>query len=105
MLDNRNKINEEEKAVLVGVIQKEQKEQDAKEYLDELHFLAETAGAVAVKRFVQKLSHPDSRTFVGKGKLEEIKKYVESRDIDLVIFDDELNGSQISNIEKAVGKV
>ena len=55
MLDNRNKINEEEKAVLVGVIQKEQKEQDAKEYLDELHFLAETAGAVALKRFVQKL--------------------------------------------------
>src|SRR5215203_681429 len=103
MLDNRNKINEEEKAVLVGVIQKEQKEQDAKEYLDELHFLAETAGAIAVKRFVQKLSHPDSRTFVGKGKLEEIKKYVEDREIDVLIFDDELNGSQISNIEKAVG--
>src|SRR5688500_14819801 len=103
MLDNRNKINEEEKAVLVGVIQKEQKEQDAKEYLDELHFLAETAGAVAVKRFVQKLSHPDSRTFVGKGKLEEIKKYVEDKEIDVLIFDDELNGSQISNIEKAVG--
>ena len=103
MLDNRNKINEEEKAVLVGVIQKEQKEQDAKEYLDELHFLAETAGAVAVKRFVQKLSHPDSRTFVGKGKLEEIKKYVEDKQIDVLIFDDELNGSQISNIEKVVG--
>jgi len=103
MLDNRNKINEEEKAVLVGVIQKEQKEQDAKEYLDELHFLAETAGAIAVKRFVQKLSHPDSRTFVGKGKLEEIKKYVEDKEIDVLIFDDELNGSQISNIEKAVG--
>jgi len=103
MLDNRNKINEEEKAVLVGVIQKEQKEQDAKEYLDELHFLAETAGAVAVKRIVQKLSHPDSRTFVGKGKLEEIKKYVEDKQIDVLIFDDELNGSQISNIEKAVG--
>ena len=103
MLDNRNKIKEEEKAVLVGVIQKEQKEQDAKEYLDELHFLAETAGAVAVKRFVQKLSHPDSRTFVGKGKLEEIKKYVEDKQIDVLIFDDELNGSQISNIEKAVG--
>src|SRR6188474_572349 len=98
MLDNRNKIEEEEKAVLVGVIQKDQKEQDAKEYLDELHFLAETAGAIAVKRFVQKLAHPDSRTFVGKGKLEEIKNYVESRDIDVVIFDDELNGSQISNI-------
>ena len=103
MLENRNKINEEEKAVLVGVIQKEQKEQDAKEYLDELHFLAETAGAIAVKRFVQKLSHPDSRTFVGKGKLEEIKKYVEDKQIDVLIFDDELNGSQISNIEKAVG--
>ena len=103
MLDNRNKIKEEEKAVLVGVIQKEQKEQDAKEYLDELHFLAETAGAVAVKRFVQKLSHPDSRTFVGKGKLEEIRKYVEDKQIDVLIFDDELNGSQISNIEKAVG--
>ena len=103
MLDNRNKIEEEEKAVLVGVIQKDQKEQDAKEYLDELHFLAETAGAIAVKRFVQKLAHPDSRTFVGKGKLEEIKNYVESRDIDVVIFDDELNGSQISNIEKAIG--
>ena len=103
MLDNRNKINQEEKAVLVGVIQKEQKEQDAKEYLDELHFLAETAGAVAVKRFVQKLSHPDSRTFVGKGKLEEIKKYVEDKQIDVLIFDDELNGSQISNIEKVVG--
>lgn len=103
MLDNRNKIKAEEKAVLVGVIQKDQKEQDAKEYLDELHFLAETAGAVAVKRFVQKLAHPDSRTFVGKGKLEEIKRYVEGKDIDVVIFDDELNGSQISNIEKAVG--
>ena len=103
MLDNRNKIREEEKAVLVGVIQKDQKEQEAKEYLDELHFLAETAGAVAVKRFVQKMSHPDSRTFVGKGKLEEIKKYVEDKDIDVLIFDDELNGSQSSNIEKAVG--
>ena len=103
MLDNRNKIREEEKAVLVGIIQKDQKEQEAKEYLDELHFLAETAGAVAVKRFVQKMSHPDSRTFVGKGKLEEIKKYVEDKDIDVLIFDDELNGSQISNIEKAVG--
>ena len=103
MLDNRNKIKEEEKAILIGVIQKTQKEQDAKDYLDELHFLAETAGAIAVKRFVQKLDHPDSRTFIGKGKLEEIRKYAEGKDIDLLIFDDELNGSQISNIEKAVG--
>src|SRR6187551_2388191 len=103
MLDNRNKINEEEKAVLVGVIQKEQKEQDAKEYLDELHFLAETAGAVAVKRFVQKLSHPDSRTFVGKGKLEEITNYINGKDVRIIIFDDELSGAQISNIEKITG--
>lgn len=103
MLENRNKIREEERAVLVGVIQKDQREQEAKEYLDELHFLAETAGAVAVKRFIQKLAHPDSKTFVGKGKLEEIKNYAESREIDLLIFDDELSGSQISNIEKVVG--
>ena len=103
MLEKRNKIQEEEKAVLVGVIQKDQKEHEAKEYLDELHFLAETAGAIAVKRFVQKLAHPDTRTFVGKGKLEEIKKYAQEKDVDLLIFDDELNGSQISNIEKAVG--
>src|SRR5215203_1511644 len=103
MLDNRNKINEEEKAVLVGVIQKEQKEQDAKEYLDELHFLAETAGAIAVKRFVQKLSHPDSRTFVGKGKLQEIGEYVRQRNVGVIIFDDELSGAQIGNIEKETG--
>lgn len=103
MLDNQNKIQKEEKAVLVGLIQKEQKEHEVKEYLDELAFLAETAGAIAVKRFVQKLPHPDSRTFVGKGKLEEIKKYVQASDSDLLIFDDELSGSQISNIEKEVG--
>lgn len=103
MLDKQNKINQEEKAILVGVIQKDQKEHEVKEYLDELAFLAETAGAVATKRFVQKLAHPDSRTFVGKGKLEEIRAYVEGKDISLMIFDDELSGSQISNIEKAVG--
>ncbi|HEU4608090.1 MAG TPA: GTPase HflX, partial [Chitinophagaceae bacterium] len=71
--------------------------------LDELAFLANTAGAVAVKRFVQKLSHPDSRHFVGKGKLEEIRQYTQARDINVVIFDDELSGSQINNIEKALG--
>jgi len=65
-----------------------------------LAFLAETAGATTVKRFTQKLAHPDSRTFVGKGKLEEIKQYVNGKNITLVIFDDELTGSQISNIEK-----
>lgn len=101
MLDKKSKINREERAVLVGVVHKEGREQEVMEYLDELAFLAETAGAVAVKKFIQKLPHPDSRTYVGKGKLEEIKAYVQSRDINLLIFDDELNGSQISNIEKA----
>src|SRR4051812_18731454 len=71
--------------------------------MDELAFLAETAGAKTVKRFTQRLQHPDSRTFVGSGKLEEIKKYISSRDIDLLIFDDELTGSQILNIEKETG--
>jgi GTP-binding protein HflX len=102
MLDKRNKINKEERAVLVGVVHQEQTEEEVHEYLDELAFLAETAGAVAVKKFIQKLPHPDSRTFVGKGKLEEIKNYVEGRDINILIFDDELSGSQIMNIEKAV---
>src|SRR5215213_6659242 len=100
MLDKRNKINNEERAVLVGVVQKDQSEEAAHEYLDELAFLAETAGAVAVKKFIQKLAHPDSKTYIGKGKLEEIKKYIEGRDISILIFDDELNGSQINNIEK-----
>jgi GTP-binding protein HflX len=102
MLDKKNLINNEEVAVLVAVVQKDQTEQEVQEYLEELAFLAETAGAKTIKRFLQKLSHPDSRTFVGKGKLEQIKNYVESHDVTLVIFDDELSGSQISNIEKAV---
>jgi len=70
MIEKKNRINKEEKAVLVGLMQKEQRDEDVKEYLDELEFLAETAGAHAVKRFTQKLKHPDSKTFVGKGKLE-----------------------------------
>jgi GTP-binding protein HflX len=102
MLDKRNRINKEERAVLVGVVHKEQREQEVVEYLDELAFLAETAGAVSVKKFIQKLAHPDSKTYVGKGKLQEIKQYVEDRDITVLIFDDELSGSQITNIEKEV---
>jgi GTPase len=102
MLDTTKRIEHQERAVLVGVIQKEQKEHEVQEYLEELAFLAETAGAVAVKRFYQKLAHPDSKTFVGKGKLEEIANYIKTHDIDVLIFDDELNGSQISNIEKVV---
>ncbi|HWW42906.1 MAG TPA: hypothetical protein VNZ46_26525, partial [Pedobacter sp.] len=95
MLDKKNSIHEE-KAVLVGLIHKEQTEEQAREYLDELAFLAETAGAVTLKRFTQKLQHPDSKTFIGKGKLEEIKTYITLKEVKLVIFDDELSGSQIS---------
>ena len=100
MLDKTNGIQDEERAVLVGLIHKTQTEPQVQEYLDELAFLATTAGAIAVKRFTQKLQHPDSRTFVGKGKLEEIRHYIDGRDIELAIFDDELSGSQITNIEK-----
>ena len=90
--------------MLVGVITGDQNELQLTEYLDELAFLSETAGVIAVKRFTQKLPHPDSRTFVGKGKLEEIKKYVSLHsEVELVIFDDELTGSQIQNIEKELG--
>jgi GTP-binding protein HflX len=103
LIEKKKAIQNEEKTVLVGLIQKDQTDAQVQEYLDELAFLSETAGAIAIKRFTQKLPHPDSRTFVGKGKLEEIRKYVSGRDIHLVIFDDELTGSQIANIEKELG--
>jgi GTP-binding protein HflX len=103
LIEKNQKIKEEERAVLVGLVQQNQTQEQLTEYLDELAFLAETAGAIAVKRFTQKLQHPDSRTFVGKGKLEEIRQYLNGRDINLVIFDDELTGSQITNIEKELG--
>lgn len=88
--------------MLVGMVHKDQTEPQVQEYLDELAFLAETAGAITVKRFTQKLPHPDSRTFVGKGKLEEINQYIQGKDISVIIFDDELTGAQINNIEKAL---
>jgi GTPase len=100
MLDKKKVIQQEEKAVLVGLVHKDQTETQVQEYLDELAFLAETAGAVTIKRFTQKLPHPDSRTFVGKGKLEEIKNYIRDKDVRVIIFDDELTGAQINNIEK-----
>ena len=103
MIEKKQILLEEQRAVLVGVIQKDQTEEQVNEYLDELAFLAETAGATTIKIFKQRLQHPDSRTFVGKGKLEEIKEYVRSKNINLVIFDDELTGSQIQNIEKELG--
>jgi GTP-binding protein HflX len=102
LIEKKQIIKKEEKAVLVGLIQQEHTEEQVNEYLHELAFLAETAGAMTIKLFKQRLQHPDSRTFVGKGKLEEIKQYVAAKDIDMVIFDDELTGSQISNIEKEV---
>jgi GTP-binding protein HflX len=98
-LIDKHKIKEEERAILVGVVQKDQTQEQVDEYLDELAFLAETAGATTVKRFTQRLPRPDSKTFVGKGKLEEIKQYIQGKNIGLIIFDDELTGSQISNIE------
>ncbi|MBT8191062.1 MAG: GTPase HflX [Saprospiraceae bacterium] len=89
-----------ERAILVGLITKDQTESQSQEYLDELEFLAETAGAKTIKRFVQRLKNPDLRTFVGKGKLEEIAEYIDTHDIDLVIFDDDLSGKQTSILEE-----
>ena len=103
MIERKQVIQQEERAIIVGVVQKGQTELQVQEYLEELSFLAETAGAVTIKRFIQRLSHPDSKTFVGKGKLQEIKKYVGEKDISLIIFDDELTGAQIMNIEKELG--
>jgi GTP-binding protein HflX len=102
LIEQKHIFQEAEKALLVGVIHKQQTEQQVKEYLDELAFLAETAGAMPVKRFMQKLQHPDSKTYIGKGKLEEIAHYVQGKDIRVVIFDDELTGAQITNLEKAL---
>lgn len=82
----------------MGLIQKDQTDEQVQEYMDELAFLAETAGAITAKRFIQKMQHPDSKTFVGKGKLEEIRDYVQAKGINIAIFDDELTGSQLSNI-------
>lgn len=100
MIEKKIQVTEETNVILVGWLQQGQPEQLINEYLDELSFLAETAGAKEIKRYYQKLPHPDSKTFLGKGKLEEISDYINAHKIDMVIFDDELTGSQISNIEK-----
>jgi GTPase len=102
LIDKNKAVKAEDKAVLIGVIQNEHTDVQVNEYLDELEFLAETAGVKTIKRFTQRLKHPDARSFVGKGKLEEIKKYILAKSITLVIFDDELTGSQIQNIEAAL---
>lgn len=97
-----NIINKEqnEKTVLAGLVTKDQDEKKTDEYLDELAFLADTAGAETVARFTQKLDYPNPRTYVGTGKLEELRTYVEDNEIGLVIFDDELSAKQVANIEK-----
>lgn len=107
-MEERNTIRKEnERAVLVALITKTQDERKTKEYLDELEFLAETAGATMAKRFTQRLDGPSSVTYVGKGKIEEIRDYIiaeeeAERAIDLVIFDDELSAKQLRNIEKEI---
>lgn len=93
----------EEKCVLVGVISSKITDAQAEEFIDELQFLAETAGAITERKFLQKLSIPNPKTYVGSGKLEEITEFVKSNDIDVVIFDDELSPSQLRNIERFVG--
>ncbi len=98
--DNIINKEENERTVLVGLVTQKQNEAKVNEYLDELEFLAKTAGAEPEKRFVQKLDYPNPRTYVGTGKLEEIRKYVEDNEIGLVIFDDDLSSKQVLNIEK-----
>lgn len=92
--------SEKEKVVLVGIINKDQNEDQVKEYLDELAFLIETAGGIPVKRYTQKLVATNSKTFVGPGKLDEIVEYVKANEISTLIFDDELSPTQLRNIEK-----
>jgi GTP-binding protein HflX len=92
-----------ERVILVGLITRFQDAEKVNEYLDELAFLSETAGAATIKRFIQKLDSPDTRTFVGKGKLEEIIAYIKANDIQIAIFDDELTPSQLKNIERVIG--
>jgi GTP-binding protein HflX len=89
----------QERAVLVGVVTQSMKIEKSQEYIDELAFLAQTAGAVVEKQFLQRLPHPSSRTYVGEGKLAEILEYITVREIDMVIFDDELSPSQLRNIQ------
>ena len=94
---------QQEKAILVGIIFPGQEESEVYEYLEELAFLTETAGAVPAKRFIQKLEAPNPKTFIGTGKIEEIAAFVKENKIDIAIFDDELSPSQLRNIEKELG--
>ena len=93
---------DEYKAVLIAVIRDQQEERQVTEYLDELEFLAETAGIVSVKRFTQRMANPSAKTFIGEGKLAEVAAYIEENEIDCVIFDDELSPSQLRNLDRAL---
>ena len=100
MLELKKKdLLQRERCILIGIINKDQDEEKSMEYLEELRFLADTAGADTIHIFTQKLSRPDNRTFLGSGKMEDIKGYVDAGNIDLVVFDDELTPSQLKNIE------
>ena len=103
MIEKKTILKKEEKAVFVSVIQKDQTEEMVDEYLAELAELAITAGLIPIRSFKQRLAHPDMRTYVGKGKLQEIKQFIALKDIDVLVVDDELNGSTIRNIEKEIG--
>lgn len=100
MIDSLTTVRSGQHAVLIAVSDKRQSDVLVKEYLDELAFLAETAGVVPIKRYTQKMDHPDPRTHIGSGKVAEVKAYIEANEIDLVIFDDELSPSQQRNLEK-----
>ena len=89
-----------EKAVLIGVVTKEQDEAKSKEYLDELEFLTYTAGGEVIKRFIQKMEMPNPKTFIGTGKMEDVRRFIEENEVGTAIFDDELSPTQIRNIEK-----
>jgi len=100
MINKNSNKKEEDTAVLVAIINQKQSEQQTKEYLDELAFLSETLGTKTIRTFTQKLDAPDVKTFVGKGKLEEISEYVRAMNVKKVIFDDDLTPSQLRNLEK-----
>ncbi|HAE12824.1 MAG: GTPase HflX [Chitinophagales bacterium] len=95
-------VQDKERAILIGLVTQYQTVEQLEEYLDELAFLAQTAGAEVIERFYQKLTTPEKRTYIGKGKLEEVQRYVEEKDIDLVLIDDEISPAQLRNIEEAV---
>lgn len=100
MIEIQKIATHQEKAVLIGIIYQNQTEEKLTEFLNELEFLTETAGARTVKRFVQRMEKPNPGTFIGPGKLQEVQQYVEENEIELVIFDDELSPSQLRNIDK-----